>query len=225
MVAGSGTPLKMFQWFNRGVQLLCSVLILAIFSYLLAALSSSGLETPTWVRAVEGISGVAALYTGLCLLLLCCVTGHPLMSFVVMALDVGFFAAFIYVASANRGGAGSCEGRLDTPFGSGDADKSATDSVPSFRTACRLETACFAVSLVAMCVCPCPFSLRPPPSYVRNLRRDITANNNSQFLLSLLSRNRAVPGPPPPKGAPLRPLARQRLHVGLRLQAPHRRAR
>jgi len=154
MRAGPGTPLKALQWFNRGVQFSCSVLILAIFSYFLGSLSSSGLETPTWIRSVEGISGVAALYTGVCLLLLCCVAGNPVLSFVAMVFDVAFFAAFIYVASANRGGAGSCEGRVDTPFGSGDADKSATDSVPSFRVACRLETACFAMSLIAMYVLP-----------------------------------------------------------------------
>lgn len=147
---GAGKALKMFQWFNRGVQLCCSVLILAIYSYFLASLSSSGLETPTSVRAVEGIAGVAALYAGLALLVLCCVTGHPFTSFVAMVFDLAFFSAFIYVANANRGGAGSCTGRVDTPFGSGEADSYAKDGLPNFQAACRLETACFALAMIAI---------------------------------------------------------------------------
>jgi hypothetical protein len=159
MGRGAGVALKSALWFIRGVQFCCAGLVLAVYSYFLATLHNHGLDTPTWVRAVEGISGSAALYTGIALLVLCCVAGHPLTSFLAMALDVAFVGGFIYVASANRGGAGSCTGRVETPFGSGDADTNVPDAgnspggftqLGSFKTACQLETACLSVSIVAM---------------------------------------------------------------------------
>lgn len=157
MGAGAGFALKFVQWFLRGVEFCCAALILAIFSYFLATLHNHGLEIPTWLRAVEGISGAAVVYTAVGLLLLCCLAGFALTSFLAIALDIAFVGAFIYVASANRGGAGSCRGVVDTPFGTGDADSDVTDdgrggitNLPSFRTACKLETACFAVAIVAM---------------------------------------------------------------------------
>lgn len=157
MGARSGLALKGVQWFLRGVQFCCAAIVLAIFSYFLATLHNHSLPIPTWVRAVEGISGFALLYTIVGLLFLWCLAGHPAWSLVTMVLDLAFVGAFIYVASANRGGSGSCEGVVDTPFGTADADTSVVDdghggftSLPSFRAACRLETACMSVSIVAM---------------------------------------------------------------------------
>jgi len=157
MGAGSGAALKFVQWFIRGIQFCCAGLILAIYSYFLATLHNHDLYIATWIRAVEGISGAATLYTAIGLLLLCCLAGLPFTSFLAIVLDVAFAAAFIYVAVANRGGVGSCSGRVDTPFGSGNADTNVADdgnggftNLPSFHTACKLETACFAVSIVAM---------------------------------------------------------------------------
>jgi hypothetical protein len=157
MGAGSGVALKGLQWFLRGIQFCCAGLILAIYSYFLATLHNHGLEIATWIRAVEGISGFATLYTLSALLLLCCVAGYPLTSFLAIVFDVAFIASFIYVASVNRGGASSCTGPVDTPFGSGDADSNVVDNgkggfttLPSFRQACQLETACLAVSIMAM---------------------------------------------------------------------------
>ena len=108
-----------------------------------------------------------------------------------MVFDLAFFSAFIYVANANRGGAGSCTGRVDTPFGSGEADSYAKDGLPNFQAACRLETACFALAMIAMYVFPDPERLQPE-----------LLLTHPQFLLSLLPRNRALPRPPSPKGAP-----------------------
>ncbi|UNI19014.1 hypothetical protein JDV02_005233 [Purpureocillium takamizusanense] len=156
MGAGSGFALKGIQWFIRGVQFCCAALILGVFSYFLATLHNHDLPIATSVKAVEGISGAAVLYTIAALLLLCCLAGFLLTSLVAMVLDVCFIGAFIYVAVANRSGATSCSGYLDTPFGRGDAGAVAEGrtggftALPSFRTACRLQTACLAVSIIAI---------------------------------------------------------------------------
>lgn len=157
MGARSGVSLKFLQWFIRGVQLGCAALVLAIYSYFLAALHNHKLSISDTVRAVAGISGVAVIYTLAGLLLLCCLAGRTLSSFVAILLDVAFVAAFIYVAVANKNGAGSCDGYLDTPFGRGKAGQTAEGSggftaLPSYRVACKLQSACLAVSIIAMYV-------------------------------------------------------------------------
>jgi type IV secretory pathway TrbL component len=152
----AGFGLKMLQWFVRGVQFLSAALILGVYSYFLATLHNHDISSTTQVRAVTGISGAAALYTLLALLLLCCVAGLTFTSFLAIILDIAFIGCFIYVAVANRNGAGSCSGYLDTPFGRGQAGQRAEGNrdgftqLPSYRTACRLQSACLAVSIVAM---------------------------------------------------------------------------
>ncbi|GJN75228.1 hypothetical protein VFPFJ_07864 [Purpureocillium lilacinum] len=154
MGAGSGLALKGIQWFLRGVQFCCAALVLGVFSYFLATLSNHDLPIATSVKAVEGISGAAVLYTIAALLLLCCLAGFFLTSLIAIILDICFIGAFIYVAVANRNGATSCNGYLDTPFGRGEAGAIAEGrtggftALPSFRTACRLQTACLAVSII-----------------------------------------------------------------------------
>lgn len=157
MGAASGIALRATQFFVRTIQFCCAAIVLALFSYFLATLSNHSLPIATWVRAVEGISGAAVLYTILALLMVCCVPGHPFPAFVMMVLDVLFIGGFIYIASANRAGASSCNGQVDTVFGTGDADTNVVDNgqggftvLPSLRQACQMETACLAVSIVAM---------------------------------------------------------------------------
>ncbi|KAH6892121.1 hypothetical protein B0T10DRAFT_483064 [Thelonectria olida] len=155
MGAGSGLALKTVQWFVRGVQLACAALILAIYSYFLAALHNHKISISTTVRAVEGISGFACLYTLAALLFLCCLAGRTFSSFLALLFDVAFIAAFIYVAVANKSGAGSCTGYLDTPFGKGKASQTAKGSdgftaLPSYRTACKLQSACLAIAIIAI---------------------------------------------------------------------------
>ncbi|KAI0881022.1 uncharacterized protein GGS22DRAFT_173142 [Annulohypoxylon maeteangense] len=150
MGAKAGFALKLVQWFFRGIQFCCSALILAIFSYFLATLSNRGLTIPTWTRAVEGISGIGVLYTIVGLLLLCCLAGHPFTSFIAIVLDICFIGAYIYVASSTRAGASSCTGTVDTVFGSGQAESLINDKHPTYREACQMETACLAVSIVAI---------------------------------------------------------------------------
>jgi hypothetical protein len=166
-VRGAGLALKSLQWFLRGVEFLCAALILAIFSYFLATLNNHGLAISSHDRAVEGISGAAVLYTLLGLLLLCFVAGHPFTSAIAIILDIAFLGAFIYVAYENRNGARSCSGNVDTVFGSGDADtgnrvsnSSGSTILPSFKQACQLQTACFAVAIVAMYTPSVPSELK-----------------------------------------------------------------
>ncbi|KAH7166133.1 hypothetical protein EDB81DRAFT_275861 [Dactylonectria macrodidyma] len=152
---GAVVGLKFVQWFIRGVQFACAAIILAIYSYILAALHNHKLSSSTKVRAVEGISGFAALYTIIALLLLCCLAGRTLSSFIALVFDVAFIAAFIYVAVANREGASDCTGTLDTPFGTGKAGSKpkASDgftALPTFRAACKLQSACLALAIIAI---------------------------------------------------------------------------
>lgn len=152
----AGLGLKFLQWFIRGVQFLCAALILGVYSYFLATLHNHDLRISTTIRAVEGISGAAVLYTLIAFLLLWCLAGRAVTAFLAMAIDLAFVGAFIYVAVANRHGASSCNGYLDTPFGRGQSSETTEEgtggftALPSFRTACRLQTACLAVSIVAI---------------------------------------------------------------------------
>lgn len=155
---GGGIALKFLQAFLRFILFCCAAVILAIFSYFLATLHNHDLPIATWIRAVEGISGAAVFYSIVGLLLLWCLAGLFLTSAIAILLDIAFTGAFIYIAWETRHGAGSCSGDVNTPFGSGNTDTSNTVSdgsggstvLPSLRTACKLETACFAVSIIAI---------------------------------------------------------------------------
>ncbi|CAI4210254.1 unnamed protein product [Parascedosporium putredinis] len=150
-----GPVLKTTQTLLRSLQLTGAVVILAIYSYTLGALANRGLSTPTFVRAVEGIAGITVAYAIACLIANRFFAGRTFPSFINMILDVAFASAFIYVAVANRGGAGSCSGEVDTAFGKGDAaDKVSDDdhggfmALPKYGDACRLLAACLAVSIL-----------------------------------------------------------------------------
>lgn len=157
MGAGAGFALKLVQWFNRGVQFACAGLILALNSYFLAAMSNHNMTIPTNLRAVEGISGVGVLYTALGILLVCCLAGFTLTSFIAMVLDVAFVGAFIYVATVFKDGTSTCGGTdLNTVFGTGSSSDKVTSTddggvpLPTYGTACRMESAQLAVAIVAM---------------------------------------------------------------------------
>ncbi|KAH8821398.1 hypothetical protein F5884DRAFT_767660 [Xylogone sp. PMI_703] len=155
MAKGGGFALKTLQWLIRCLIFLCSILILGIFAYFITRLNhhGRGLHVPLWTRAVEGISGAAALYSLIGLLLLCFLAGMALFSSIAIILDILFIGAFIYLAWEFRRGR-SCTGYVQTPFGSGNVNQnnrpSEYNGLPSLRTACRLEKACFAVSIVAI---------------------------------------------------------------------------
>jgi uncharacterized membrane protein YeaQ/YmgE (transglycosylase-associated protein family) len=157
MGRAAGIALRGTQFFLRGIQFCCAAIVLALFSYFLATLHNHDMPIGVWVRAVEGISGAAVVYTIFTLMMLCCAPGRSFPSFLMMALDVAFLGAFIYVAAVNRGGASSCDGEVDTAFGRGNSDTNVVDNgsggftaLPSLRQACKMETASLAVSIVAV---------------------------------------------------------------------------
>ncbi|KAI1182491.1 hypothetical protein F5B17DRAFT_420134 [Nemania serpens] len=150
MGSKSGLALKALQWFVRGIQFLSCAVVLALFSYFLAVASQHKFTIPVWSRAVEGISGVGVLYTLAGLLLLCCVAGHPFASAIAIILDIAFVGAFIYVAQANRGGAGSCTNTVNTVFGSRPATDRLGSGLPTYRQICQIHKAVLAVSIIAI---------------------------------------------------------------------------
>ncbi|KLU88322.1 hypothetical protein MAPG_07309 [Magnaporthiopsis poae ATCC 64411] len=151
MGARAGIALKGLQWFIRGVQFLSAAIVFAIYCYFLATLNSRSLEVPDWVRAVVGITGFACLYSGVGMVVLCWIAGRKVTSFFAIVLDVAFAAAFIFVAVSNKGGSSSCEGGgLSTPFGDGDANASRADGMPNYYTACKLQSACLGVAVIAL---------------------------------------------------------------------------
>lgn len=157
MAGKRGIALKVLQWFNRGVQFGCTALVLALTSYFLATMSDHHIKIPINLRAVEGISGIGVVYNILGLLLLCCLAGLAFTSFIAIFLDVCFIGAFIYVATVYKNGASTCQGsNVNTVFGTGNAAADISTPVdgkvpvPSYKTACRMESAMLAVSIVAM---------------------------------------------------------------------------
>lgn len=155
-MAFGGVALKSLSLFLRIIEFCCAAIILGIFSYYLSVLADHDLHIDTYLRAVEGISGAAVIYTILAFILVCFLGGIAFFAFLGILLDIAFCGAFIYMAYATRGGDGSCNGHVNTPLGSGDtANENHPDNgsggvvyLPSFRTACKLETACFAVAIV-----------------------------------------------------------------------------
>lgn len=146
----SGLVLKALQWFVRTIQFLSSAVALALFSYFLAVASRHNYNIPTWAKAVEGISGIGVLYTLLGLLLLCCVAGHPFASAIAILLDIAFIGAYIYVAQANRGGASSCTGTVNTVFGTHSASDRLGSGLPTYHQICQMHSAVLAVSIIAI---------------------------------------------------------------------------
>ncbi|TVY37865.1 hypothetical protein LOCC1_G007583 [Lachnellula occidentalis] len=152
-----GVALKSVSFFLRIIEFCCAAIILGIFSYFLAVLSNHDLGISTYVKAVEGISGAGVLYTIFALCLVCCLGGIAFFSFLGMVLDLAFTGAFIYIAYATRHGANSCSGIVNTPLGTGNAGTNERISngsggsvhLPQLHTACKLNTACFAVSIIA----------------------------------------------------------------------------
>ncbi|KAK4228209.1 hypothetical protein QBC38DRAFT_161053 [Podospora fimiseda] len=156
MGAAMARALRGFQHSLRTIQFCCAALVLAIYAYFLATLHNHSLPISTPLRAVAGISGSAVLYTVLAFLFLCCAPGHPFLSLLLMIFDICFAAAFVYVAAANKDGANSCDGEVSTAFGNGNADTNVNSggdgwtALPSLKQACQMETACLAVSVVAI---------------------------------------------------------------------------
>jgi len=88
-----GLALKSLQWLLRLIEFICAGIVLGIFSYFLATLHDHSLHIDNYVRAVEGISGAAALYLIFGLVLVWCLGGVAFFSFLGILLDLGFTGA------------------------------------------------------------------------------------------------------------------------------------
>ncbi|KAJ6164702.1 hypothetical protein N7470_003374 [Penicillium chermesinum] len=149
MGAAGGVFLRFCGLVIRFLQFLVGVVILGIFSYFLAILSHHNQTIATWVKAVEGLAGATTLYGLLGTIFVCCLGGVAFFAFLGVVFDVPFMGAMIAVAILTRHGVNKCSGIVDTPVGKGNAN----DDSPSdlrYRTACRLEKAVFAVSIIGI---------------------------------------------------------------------------
>lgn len=139
----------------RGIEFCASAVALAIYSYFLAVLADHDAFIAKWIKAVEGLAGAAVLYTIFGLVFTLCLGGVSFFAFLAIVLDLLFCGAFIAIAIMTRHGAGSCNGFVNTPLGSGYSNPNAAGFdngnvtyVASLRTACHLNTAVFAVSII-----------------------------------------------------------------------------
>ncbi|KAL8692977.1 MAG: hypothetical protein Q9218_002094 [Villophora microphyllina] len=141
MVSKAGAALKGVSTLLRIIEFLGSALILGITSYWLGVLTHRHAGLPTWMKAVEGMSGGAVIYTGLAVIMTIFLGGLTFFAFLGLLLDILFVGAMVAIAILTRGGVHKCSG------------KSAPSVLgPGNKTSCRLETAVFAVA-IAMALC------------------------------------------------------------------------
>ncbi|KAL4886641.1 hypothetical protein BJY04DRAFT_178061 [Aspergillus karnatakaensis] len=149
-MGAGGVVLRFFNLAIRVLQFLASAVILGIFSYFLAKLAHHDQHIPTWIKAVEGLSGAATLYSLIGALLTCCLGGVTFFAFLGIVLDVCFVGAMIAIAVMTRDGTQNCSGtNIDTPVGTGD-DNTDSPSNIDFGYACRLNKVVFAVSIIGI---------------------------------------------------------------------------
>ncbi|PGH07585.1 hypothetical protein AJ80_07974 [Polytolypa hystricis UAMH7299] len=168
----------------RIIQFCASALILGIFSYFLAVLADHDMEIGRWMKAVEGLSGAATLYTLLASIFTLWLGGIRFFAALAMFLDLCFVAVFIALAVMTRDGAHSCTGFVNTPLGSGDSDNHAPGYgkggfgtgagqnltfMPNLGFACRLQKGTFAVSIIGIFLFIA--SLYPQLLYARQHKR------------------------------------------------------
>jgi predicted Co/Zn/Cd cation transporter (cation efflux family) len=105
------------------------------------------------MKAIEGISGAAVLYTLINTILTCCLGGRPFLAIFSCILDICFAGGFIAIAVLTRQGASSCSGYIHTPLGSGDSWYAAPSKhyglIPYLSKVCSKNKAVFAISIVA----------------------------------------------------------------------------
>lgn len=144
-----GGFLRLFQTLLYALCFCCAGVIVAIYGYFLYVLSKDNLYIYKQWEAVEGLAGAAVIYTMFAVLLTCCLAGVTLFSLVGLILDLLFCGAMIAIAYFSREGASSCSGYIKTPLGNGESTDTAPGTNVSLRRACKLNTAVFAVAIIA----------------------------------------------------------------------------
>jgi len=163
MTAG-GAVLRFGGLLLRILQFGCAGIALGIFSYFLSVLADRDLPIARRWQAVEGITGAATLYAIFGIVFVLCLGGNTFFGFLAVLLDILFVGAFVAVAWITRHGADSCTGNVKTPLGNGPTDSNSpgygsdgfgfgngenATYFPNLGFACRLNTAVFAVSVIA----------------------------------------------------------------------------
>lgn len=144
-----GVILRFCNLAIRVLQFLDSAVILGIYSYFLARLAQHDLNIPTWMKAVEGLSGAATLYALLGSALTCFLGGMTFFAFVGIVLDVCFVGAMIAIAILARDGTNTCSGTMSTPLGTGEENAESPSGL-DYGHACILEKVVFAVAIIGM---------------------------------------------------------------------------
>ena len=165
MSAFAGGALRLIATALYAIEFCCAAIVLGIYSYFLAVLSNHHLPIDKQWKAVEGISGIAVLYTIFAVLLTCFLGGISFFAFLAITLDVLFAGAFVALTVLTRHGSEKCSGNVNTPLGSGNTatpgqgfgsngfgtgNGEAVTYIPNLGYACRLNSASFAVSIVGM---------------------------------------------------------------------------
>lgn len=137
----------------------CAGIILGFYSYFLAVQADRNAPIPTEQKAITGMSGGVVLYTIFAVLLTCFLGGKTIFAFLGIFLDILCCGAMIAIAILTRDGSSSCSGNdVRSPLGRGPADSKegfSSDNqgnqityASSLGTACRFNTACFAVAII-----------------------------------------------------------------------------
>jgi len=129
----------------------CSVVTLGIYAYFAASQANHNDTVSKGEKAVLGISGAGILFT-LIASFLTLFFGNKgrFLNFICAAFDLLFVGGFIAVAILARHGASRCRGNVNTPLGTGEASNLINNYNIRYRTACKDNTAVFAVAIIAI---------------------------------------------------------------------------
>lgn len=162
MPSFAGGAIRLFATFLYALEFCCAGIIIGVYSYFLAVLSNRNLNISRDDKAVEGLSGVAVVYTIFAVILTCFLGGISFFAFLAILLNVCFCGAFIAIAILTRGATQSCSGIVTTPIGNGPSGSYSGYGSSGFGTgsgetvtysvslglACRLNKAVFAVAII-----------------------------------------------------------------------------
>ncbi|KAF2151732.1 hypothetical protein K461DRAFT_279226 [Myriangium duriaei CBS 260.36] len=158
-----GGFLRLFQTFLYALAFAASGIVLGFYSYFLAVLSNRDETILKQWKAVEGISGIAVVYTIFAILLTCCLGGISFFAFVAILLNFAFVGGFVAIAVLTRHGVQKCTGFVNTPLGNGQANQGSgfgsngfgtgsnqnTTYQVTYGTACKYNKAVFACAIIA----------------------------------------------------------------------------
>jgi len=158
-MAIGGAALRLGCTLLYALEFCCAGIVLGIYSYFLAVQADRDNGIPRWQQAVEGISGAIVLYTIFAVVFTCCLGGKAFFALLGLIMNVLCMGGMVAIAVLTRDGAHSCKGNnVETPLGTGpDYAKQGFENAndenqwtysASLGSICRLNTACFAVSIV-----------------------------------------------------------------------------